>query len=78
MGGIAGAWSSFVVASVVIVALMFTLSLAVATAQERMVATLRAHVSDVKRWGGVLLVVVGLWLMALTVFADSFAGLFPV
>lgn len=57
---------------------MFTLSLGVATAQERLVATLRAHLTDVKRWGGILLIIVGLWLIALTAFADFFAGVFPV
>ena len=66
------------VAALVIVLLMFTLSVAVAGAQERLVSAMRAHVADVKRWGGWILVAVGLWLMALTVFADFFATLFPV
>lgn len=57
---------------------MFTLSLAVAGAQEGLVATLRAHVAQVKSWGGWLLIGVGVWLIALTAFADFFAGLFPV
>ena len=57
---------------------MFTLSLAVAGAQEGLVATLTAHVAQVKSWGGWILIVVGLWLITLTVFTDFFAGIFPV
>jgi cytochrome c biogenesis protein CcdA len=67
-----------VVAASVTVVLMFTLALAIATAQDRLVTKLRAHVADVKRWGGIILVLVGLWLFALTVFADFFAEVFPV
>lgn len=69
---------AFAVAALMIVLLMFSLSLAVATAQEGLVSTLRAHVAQVKGWGGWLLIAVGLWLVALTLFADFFAGIFPV
>lgn len=61
-----------------IVLLMFTLSVAVAGAQEKLVGALRAHVGEVKRWGGWVLVGVGAWLIALTVFADFFATVFLV
>lgn len=74
----AGALGAFIVAALVIVLLMFTLSLAIAGAQEGLVATLKAHVAQVKRWGGWILIAVGLWLFALTAFADFFAGIFPV
>lgn len=57
---------------------MFTLSLTIAGAQERLVSSLRAHAADVKRWGGWILIAVGLWLIALTVFAGFFADIFPV
>lgn len=57
---------------------MFGLSLAVARAQEGLVAGLRAHAEEVKRWGGWVLGAVGVWLVALAVFADAFARLFPV
>lgn len=57
---------------------MFVLSLAIATAQEGLIATLRAHVVEVKRWGGWVLIVVGIWLIVLTVFADFFARIYPV
>jgi len=32
----------------------------------------------VKRWGGHVLITLGLWFIALAVFADFFAELFPV
>lgn len=57
---------------------MFALSLAVARSQEDLVAGLRANADEVKRWGGWILVAVGVWLIALAVFADAFARLFPV
>lgn len=62
----------------VIVLLMFGLSLMVATAQEEVVAALRAHVADVKRWGGWILIAVGIWLVLLNAFVDFFARVFPV
>lgn len=57
---------------------MFALALAVATAQERLVATLRTGVVSIKRWGGRILILVGLWLIVLGVWADFFAQFFPV
>lgn len=57
---------------------MFTLSLLVASAQERTVESLRAAGPAVRRWGGYVLVVVGGWLVVLGIFADFFAELFPV
>jgi hypothetical protein len=38
----------------------------------------RGHLNEVKRWGGVILIGVGLWFVMLSVFAVFFAGLFPV
>jgi predicted histidine transporter YuiF (NhaC family) len=60
------------------VLLMFGLSLVIATAQEQLVSTLRASVTQVKRWGGVILILIGLWLIALGIWADTFARIFPV
>ncbi|MBI2843910.1 MAG: hypothetical protein HYX78_10965 [Armatimonadetes bacterium] len=57
---------------------MFGLSLAVSTAQETIVATLRARMEDVKRWGGWILLIVGIWLIILAAFARFFARIFPV
>jgi hypothetical protein len=60
------------------VVLVFLLALAMATAQERVVSPLEASAPAVKRWGGRILMLVGAWLIALAVFADFFAGVFPV
>ena len=59
-------------------ALMFALAALVGAVQERVITVLKAGTSRVKRWGGLVLVGVGLWLLALAVWADLFARLFPV
>ncbi len=61
-----------------IVLLLFGLALAVGTAQQRVVATLQAGTAQVKRWGGAILLLVGLWTIALAIWADAFAEIFPV
>ena len=40
--------------------------------------TVQATGQQVKRWGGVVLVLVGLWVLALALFAEEFAEVFPV
>lgn len=57
---------------------MLGLAVAIGTAQERLVATLRAAAPQVKRWGGVILIIVGLWFLALAAWAETFARIFPV
>lgn len=57
---------------------MFTLALAIGTAQQRTVEAMRAGAPAVKRWGGRILLLVGVWFIALGVFADFFADVFPV
>jgi cytochrome c biogenesis protein CcdA len=69
---------AFVVAALTMVLLMFALSLAVALAQSRLVNTLKANVHEVKRWGGWILILVGLWLIVLGIWADYFIILFKV
>lgn len=78
MGGIGASLAAFGTAGLVIVLLLFGLAAAVATAQERVVSTLQAGVTQIKRWGGVILIAVGLWTLASAVWADEFARLFPV
>jgi hypothetical protein len=63
---------------VVLVALLFTAAFTVANAQQATVARVQAQAPAVKKWGGVVLVVVGVWFLVLATFADFFAGLFPV
>ena len=57
---------------------MFALALVLAAAQERTVEAMRAGARAVKRWGGRVLVLVGVWFIALGVFADFFADVFTV
>lgn len=65
-------------AAVTLVVLTFGLVYAVVTAREGLVEGLRGSAPTVKRWGGGLLAVVGVWMLSLAVFADFFAGIFSV
>ncbi|MPY89454.1 MAG: hypothetical protein GEU99_16195 [Luteitalea sp.] len=78
LGGVEAATVAFGTAAVTIVLLMFALSLAIATAQTGLVATLRARAPQVKRWGGWILLGVGVWVIVLGAWAMVFARLFPV
>ena len=62
----------------VLVGLLFVAALVVARAQEGVVSRVQAHAPTVKRWSGVVLIVLGVWFLALVVFADFFADLFRV
>jgi len=70
--------TAFSLAGLALVLLMFGLSFTVATAQE--VVTRMADVGAVvvKRWGGRVLIGVGLWLIVLALGANIFARFFPV
>lgn len=57
---------------------MFVLVTAVVTAREKVVARLGASTGRIKRWGGWVLVLVGVWFIALAIWADYFARVFPV
>ena len=61
-----------------LVLLMFGLALALAAAQERTARTMRDAAPAVKRWGGRILVLAGIWLVLLGVFGDLFADVFTV
>lgn len=65
-------------AALALVTLVFVLSLALATAQERTVEAMRKGAPAVKRWGGRILIAVGVWFVALAVFAGFSARIFPV
>ena len=58
--------------------LAFGLALLVGAAQRRTVDALKAGTQQVKRWGGVVLLSIGAWLLALALWADFFARIFPV
>lgn len=61
-----------------IVLLLFGLALAVGSAQQRVISTLQAGTAHVKRYGGLILLLVGLWTLALAIWASAFAEIFPV
>lgn len=58
--------------------LTFALAILVGAAQQRVVDALKEGTRRVKRWSGVILLLVGVWLIALAVWADFFTRLFPV
>ena len=70
--------TAFAVAAAVLVVLAFGASAAVAVVQEAVASRLTAAAPSMKRWGGIVLVVVGLWFVALGLFAETFAEVFPV
>lgn len=61
-----------------IVLLMIGVAVVVTSAREQTIRSLRLATVNARRFGGVLLVGVGLWFIALAVWADFFAGVFPV
>lgn len=61
-----------------LVVLVFGAAFAVARAEESTLERIQVQAATVKRWGGRILVAVGLWFLVLAVFADSFADVFPV
>jgi TRAP-type C4-dicarboxylate transport system permease large subunit len=77
-GGFAAAVTAFVATGVVLVVLLFAAALGVAIAQEELTARLETSAATIKRWGGHVLIAVGVWLLLLAAFADSFARVFPV
>jgi hypothetical protein len=77
-GGFLSALLAFLVAAAALVVLMFALALALAAAQERTAEALRAGAPAIKRWGGRILVLLGIWFVILGVFANEFAGVFSV
>jgi hypothetical protein len=50
----------------------------VAFAEEAVAERIGAGTPTMKRWGGWVLVVVGVWFVLIGVFADAFSRLFPV
>ena len=57
---------------------MFSLALLIGAAQERLVDAMRAGTRQIKQWSGVVLLLVGVWLIALAIWAETFARIFPV
>lgn len=66
------------VASVVLVGLVFAAAFSVAKAQDQTIQRIRTQAPTVKKWGGWIVTVVGVWFLILAAFADFFAEIFPV
>lgn len=77
-GGATSAFTAFVLAGLVLVVMFLMLSLVVGHAQERTMTRIQASSPQIKRWGGWILVTVGVWFVILAIWADFFAGVFPV
>jgi protein-S-isoprenylcysteine O-methyltransferase Ste14 len=69
------AFTAFAAASLTIIGLVFGLVMVISTAQKRVITKLRTSVNQVRRWGGVVLIVVGAWLIILAIFANAFVGI---
>ena len=70
--------TAFAIAALTIVLVMAVLIVAIGRAQAHTVRSLKGAAPSVKRWGGIILILVGSWLLALAIWADSFALIFPV
>jgi hypothetical protein len=57
---------------------MFTLALLLAAAQERTGEAMRAGAPAIKRWGGRILVLLGVWFILLGALAHPFSHVFTV
>jgi hypothetical protein len=77
-GGFLSAFFAFLVAAAALVVLTFSLALILAAAQERTAEALRTGAPAIKRWGGRILVLIGIWFIVLGIFANDLADLFSV
>ncbi len=57
--------------------MMFLLA-AIGTAQEHVIQSLKTRTHKIKRMGGVILILTGLWLLVLAIWAEAFAQMFTV
>jgi hypothetical protein len=60
------------------VVLLFAAAFGVARTEEATLDRVKAQAPTVKRWGGRILIAVGVWFLILAVFADFFEEIFPV
>lgn len=77
-GGSTTALTALVADGAVLVVLLFAAALGIATARLHLTTWLEAGTATVKRWGGHVLIAVGLWLLLVAAFAGAFARAFPV
>jgi cytochrome c biogenesis protein CcdA len=72
------AFDAFVVAALTMVLVMALLVTAIGFAQTSVVRSMKMNTQSVKRLGGAVLVVVGIWLIVLAIWANAFTRLFSV
>ncbi len=77
-GESSSAFFAFVVAAFTVAITMVILVTAVGLAQDGMVRSMKGGTRSVKRWGGAVLLVVGIWLLILAGWATQFARIFAV
>jgi cytochrome c biogenesis protein CcdA len=65
-------------AALPIMILMLTLSVLSAAAGAQLVERLRGEITEIKRWGGYVLLLVGTGLVVLGIWAEAFAQILPV
>jgi hypothetical protein len=78
IGSAAAAFMAFMFAALPIMLLMLALSLFTATAGVQLVERLRGEITEIKRWGGYVLLLVGTGLVVLGIWARAFAQIFSV
>ena len=71
------ALTGFATAALTIALVMAVLLVAIGKAQTHIVRSLKEATHLVKRWGGIILILVGSWLIALAIWANVFAQIFP-
>lgn len=69
---------TFLITIFTIIFVMGLLVILIGTAQNRVLQSLRTSPQRVKRWGGFILILVGSWLIALAIWADTFSRIFSV
>jgi uncharacterized membrane protein YecN with MAPEG domain len=70
--------AAFVVASGTILLLIAAAAVLTASGQKQYLTRLRSAGPSVKTWSAYILLVVGIWFVALAVFARFFTDVFPV
>jgi cytochrome c biogenesis protein CcdA len=72
------AFSAFLIAAFTVAVVMVILVTAVGLTQDKLIRSMKGSTRSAKRWGGAILILVGVWLIALAVWASHFARIFPV
>ncbi len=77
MGSETAAFLAFSATAVTIIFLLVFLIIVVGMAKNRFLQSLRSGSQQIKRGGGLVLILVGAWLVILAIWAELFAQLFP-